>query len=234
MNIKYILIASTVSFLAVSSAHAADVIHAEEPVPVFTAPAFSWTGAYIGGQVGYGWGKSQFAFDGGSEKFKPNGFLGGLYAGYNFGVGSNAILGIDADITYNDLSEGGASIDEASGFTESLESKLRWSGAVRARLGYAVDRVMPYIAGGVAFGNIKNTYTQAFPDTGIQSSLSETRTGWTAGAGVDYAVTDNVIMRLEYRYTDYGRKTFDTDIGDVSFRNKFKTNEVRLGVAYKF
>ena len=63
-------------------------------------------------------------------------------------------------------------------------------------------------------------------------SSSKTHTGWTAGAGVDYAATDNVILRLEYRYTDYGHKNFDVD--GVDTRNKFKTNEIRLGVAYKF
>ena len=61
-------------------------------------------------------------------------------------------------------------------------------------------------------------------------------TGWTAGAGVDYAATDNVIVRLEYRYTDYGRKDFTADLDglELGASNKFKTNEIRLGVAYKF
>ena len=133
-------------------------------------------------------------------------------------------------MTYNNLKDSASIFDDAGVDTGvELESKLRWSGAVRARAGYAVDRFLPYIAGGVAFGSVKNTL-----DNGVDSvSQSKTLTGWTAGAGIDYAATDNVIVRLEYRYTDYGNKDFDFG-GPVSIRDKFKTNEVRLGVAYKF
>ncbi|MCK1975216.1 outer membrane beta-barrel protein, partial [Bacillus safensis] len=80
-----------------------------------------------------------------------------------------------------------------------------------ARVGYAVDRFMPYLAGGVAFGNIKNSGSI---DNIGSFSESKTLTGWTAGAGVDYAATDNLIVRLEYRYTDYGDK--DIDFGGLN------------------
>lgn len=224
---KRFLLATTVSIGAISGAYAADAI-VEEPAPVAVAPVFSWTGAYIGGQVGYGWGKSDFED---VVRFKPDGFLGGLYAGYNFDVGNNFILGIDGDVTYNNLKE---SFSETLGeVTGEAESRLRWAGAVRARAGVALDRFMPYIAGGVAFGNVKNSFSLSTVDEGISVTQTKTLTGWTAGAGVDYAATDNVILRLEYRYTDYGKKDFDFGT-DGSIENKFKTNEVRLGVAYKF
>ncbi|MCK1978082.1 hypothetical protein LNK15_13690, partial [Jeotgalicoccus huakuii] len=75
---------------------------------------------------------------------------------YNFDLGNNVVLGIDGDVTYNDVSK---DIDVFAGGVPvgDFETKLRWSGAVRARVGYAVDRFMPYLAGGVAFGNIKNS-----------------------------------------------------------------------------
>ncbi|MGH6774027.1 outer membrane protein, partial [Brucella tritici] len=142
MKIKSLLLASTVTLIATTGAKAADAI-VEEPAPVIvTEPIFSWTGAYIGGQIGYGWGKSEFedAF-----RVKPDGFLGGLYAGYNFDVGNNFILGIDGDITYNNLKDNYSATD--GDIAGDLESKLRWSGAVRARAGVAFDRFMPYIAG---------------------------------------------------------------------------------------
>ncbi len=153
MKIKSLLLASTVALIATTGAKAADAI-VEEPAPVIVAePVFSWTGAYIGGQIGYGWGKSEFedAF-----RVKPDGFLGGLYAGYNFDVGNNFILGIDGDITYNNLKDNYSATD--GDIAGDLESKLRWSGAVRARAGVAFDRFMPYIAGGVAFGSVKTRF----------------------------------------------------------------------------
>ncbi|KAB0572503.1 outer membrane protein [Brucella pituitosa] len=231
MKLKSLLLASTVALLAATGAKAADAVVYEEPAPVIVAPSFTWNGAYLGGQIGYGWGKSRFDTDGFDlGNVKPDGFLGGLYAGYNFDLGNSVVLGIDGDVTYNNLKDSASIFDDAGVDTGvELESKLRWSGAVRARAGYAVDRFLPYIAGGVAFGSVKNTL-----DNGVDSvSQSKTLTGWTAGAGVDYAATDNVIVRLEYRYTDYGHKDFDFG-GPVSIRDKFKTNEVRLGVAYKF
>jgi len=231
MTLKSLLLASTVALLATTGAKAADAIVYEEPAPVISAPVFSWNGAYLGGQIGYGWGKSQFSDIDGSANLKPDGFLGGLYAGYNFDLGNSVVLGVDGDVTYNNLKKRFSETDEF-GDTDSFETKLRWSGAVRARAGYAVDRFLPYIAGGVAFGQIKNTGKSSDGIVEESFSSSKTHTGWTAGAGVDYAATDNVIVRLEYRYTDYGHKNFDVD-GD-STRNKFKTNEIRLGVAYKF
>lgn len=229
MKLKSLLLASTVALLAATGAKAADAIVYEEPAPVVVAPSFTWNGAYLGGQVGYGWGKSRF--DGGLN-LKPDGFLGGLYAGYNFDLGNSVVLGIDGDITYNNLKDSYSETDLDG--TDSVESKLRWSGAVRARAGYAVDRFLPYIAGGVAFGSVKNTLSSTDALGSIEASQSKTLTGWTAGAGIDYAATDNVIVRLEYRYTDYGNKNYDFGFADDSVRNKFKTNEVRLGVAYKF
>ena len=235
MKLKTLLLASTVALVAATGAKAADAIVYEEPAPVIVAPSFTWNGAYLGGQIGYGWGKSRFSQYGefGALNLKPDGFLGGLYAGYNFDLGNSVVLGIDGDVTYNNLKDS-YSVTDAFG-TDSLESKLRWSGAVRARAGYAVDRFLPYISGGVAFGQVKNTLSSTVVPA-FSDSQSKTLTGWTAGAGVDYAATDNIIVRLEYRYTDYGRKdfTFSDGVDSVSVRDKFKTNEVRLGVAYKF
>ncbi|QWK77781.1 outer membrane protein [Ochrobactrum sp. BTU1] len=235
MKLKSLLLASTVALLAATGAKAADAIIAEEPAPVIVAPTFTWNGAYIGGQIGYGWGKSEFSDADSYIKVKPDGFLGGLYAGYNFDLGNSVVLGIDGDVTYNNLKDS-YSETALNGDTFGLESKLRWSGAVRARAGYAVDRFLPYIAGGVAFGSVKNSVSANIGGDSFEASQSKTLTGWTAGAGIDYAATDNVIVRLEYRYTDYGHKDFSAsnDVYEFSARDKFKTNEVRLGVAYKF
>ncbi|MGU3576437.1 outer membrane protein [Brucellaceae bacterium C25G] len=243
MNIKSILLASTFAFVGMSGAMAADAIVYEEPVAVEVVPVFSWAGAYVGGQIGYGWGKSTYDFDGYRiGKAKPNGFIGGVYAGYNFDVGNNLILGIDGDVTFGNqkkkLHE--TYTDGTDSADIKTENKIRTTGAIRARFGYAADRFMPYIAGGVAFANVKNSLSGTITEDGDtvtgDYSRKKTMTGWTIGGGVDYAAMDNLIVRFEYRYSDYGKKNFTFTDGDESltFRDKVKSNDIRLGVAYKF
>ena len=236
MNIRSVLLASVFAMSGVPGVNAADTVQYEKPVVAVDAREFSWAGGYVGGQVGYGWGKSRFTDPNFSDDVKPDGFVGGFYAGYNFDLGNNIILGVDGDFTYNDVKD---SFDEDLGIITGAESELRWSGAVRGRAGYAAGRFLPYIAGGVAFGSVKNMgYFDRRPIGMSYVSASQSRTliGWTAGAGVDYAVTNNVILRLEYRYTDYGSKDFSGSSSVFSFDtgNKFQTSDVRLGIGYKF
>lgn len=226
---KTLLGASLFAMMAVSGAHAADAIVSQEPAP-YAANAFSFGGAYVGGEIGWGWAQSKLsAWDiDGSEHFNSNGFLGGVYAGYNFDMGNSVILGIDGNFDYNDLKKSHDFDGNNQLPAASSKSQLEWSGAVRARAGYAFDRFMPYIAGGVAFGDVKTSYSTG----GYDFSNSKTKTGWTIGAGLDYAATDNILLRFEYRYTDFGHNDFDYQ--DISLRNSVKTNDIRLGIAYKF
>lgn len=230
MNLKSVLIASTIGLSSVAGAQAADIVVPPAPIaiPDTLSTGSSSEGFYIGGHTGYDWGRSAVISNFDSEELllKPHGFLGGIYAGYNLDSGNNVIIGIDADATYNHKPKNN---DFASGAFHT-DNQLRWSGTARARAGYAVDRFLPYIAGGMAIGNIKNTISE-----GHIGSLTESQTliGWTAGAGIDFSATDNIILRLEYRYTDYGHKDFNyNDL--LVLRDRFKTSEMRLGVAYKF
>ncbi|MDH7784359.1 outer membrane immunogenic protein [Ochrobactrum sp. 19YEA23] len=229
MGARISIIASGVLALLATGAHAADAIVPETPLapaaPIATD--FNWSGAYIGGQVGYGWASSKLLVDP-AAAFKGNmgGFLGGVYAGYNFDTGTNVILGVDGDFT-------GTSVGEtiAHGDLASAKTRLRWSGAARARVGYAFDRFLPYIAGGAAFGNIGD---KAHILGTRLISQSKTQTGWTVGGGVDYAVTDNIVTRFEYRYTDFGKRNLDLAVPGLKANEKMNSNDIRLGVAYKF
>ncbi|MCZ2203346.1 outer membrane protein [Bartonella sp. A05] len=112
--------------------------------------------------------------------------------------------------------------------------KQKWSGATRMRIGFTVDRIMPYVAGGVAYTRLRDILSESREGKEESSphSLDETKTliGYTLGAGVNLAMTDNIIMRAEYRYSDFGKKKFAKDKLDLSY----KTNDFRLGLAYKF
>jgi outer membrane immunogenic protein len=189
-------------------AFAADM-SAPPPSPVIptTIPSmvFNWTGGYVGAQVGYRFGDIRPGRSADSA-------IGGLYAGYNQQFG-NLVAGVEADVAYGN-GRGGA-----LGFTMRQD----WEGSVRARAGVAFERFMPYITGGVAF-----THLEASNAGGKDT---KTRTGWTAGAGLEYALTDNVSLRGEYRYSGYGKTSFNLP---GAGRTALDDQSVRLGVGYKF
>ncbi|WP_375665526.1 outer membrane beta-barrel protein [Bartonella sp. TT121SHDZB] len=121
--------------------------------------------------------------------------------------------------------------------TLSHTFKQNWGGATRVRIGFAADRFMPYLAGGIAYGQFQDTVSVSVKDEGgrVVSSKNltdETKTmiGYTLGGGIDFAMLDNVIVRAEYRYSDFGKKKFAKEKLEVNY----KTNDFRVGVAYKF
>ncbi|WP_279090340.1 outer membrane protein [Bartonella apis] len=244
--------------LAASAAQAADVVVNQEPAPVVAAPAFSWSGFYAGGQIGGSWGDGSFERDVKAVKnLRPakygdarisdvkkksidgGDFIGGVYAGYNLQFTNNIVAGFDADFTWLDnTAKSNENIPFGESRIDGYRNKVKqdWMAAVRARLGYAYDRFLPYIAGGVAFTDVEYKHRYYGDVTDIwfdeRSSSSKTLTGYTLGAGLDYAMTDHIILRAEYRYTDFGDKDF---ILDYQKRNvETKSNDVRFGVAYKF
>lgn len=172
-------------------------------------PVFSWTGFYIGANAGYAWGSGKGAAD--YYGLSPDGWFGGGQVGYNYQFQNNVLIGVEADLQGSDIS------NSANG----VNSKLDYFGTVRARLGYAYDRFLPYVTGGLAYG--KNTIN----DLGY--SDSNTHVGWTVGGGLEYAITNNWTARAEYLYMDLGKKTYD-NIGDAGIT----ASTARLGVNYKF
>lgn len=221
------VLAATMALPIVSAA-------ANEDVP----PGFSWTGAYIGLQAGYAWGDSHYIepqFPSFDAYYDPKGLLGGIYAGYNFQFDNRLVLGIDADVFFASINgDSPYYIDGVPASITSGESRLAWSGAARARFGYAFDRFLPYVAGGVALARYEYDMWDTVNMDGFETS--KTRTGWTIGGGGEYAVTDNIILRGEYRYSDFGSERVDTADTVSWYRNDvdLKTHDLRIGVAYKF
>ena len=252
MNMKSILLASTVVFTGVYGAHAADAIQYEEPVPVVAAPVFSWTGGYIGIHAGYGWGDTEDRNNPSASKQDIDGFLGGVQAGYNWQFNNNVVLGVEADVSFGDVKEKWHDRENNEFSPYYGEDKVRVSGSVRARLGYAADRFLPYLTGGLAWANQKHTLgcdADTVPLTNgcenrvggqqFETSKSKTSVGWVVGAGAEYALTDNWVLRGEYLYTDLGKNkvtltdpNYPNALHDREFETKFST--VRLGVSYKF
>lgn len=274
MNIKSLVTTSVIVMAAASAAQAADVIIPHETAPAaIAAPSFSWTGFYIGGQVGNFSSKVDEFSAATNNKIgnkdwmpKPSGFMGGIYVGSNVDLGNGLILGVETDAVWADREESknraaetvatdykdtfdklkptyasGKSKDSITATSKRIDSvslKAKWSGATRVRVGFAaVDRIMPYVAGGIAYAQVQRVDSVKVTDenntdigTATISDASKTMVGFTIGGGIDFAMTDNVLLRAEYRYSDYGKKAFVKDGDKIAY----KTNDFRVGVAYKF
>ncbi|GLS23216.1 porin [Labrys miyagiensis] len=195
---------------------------------------YDWSGLYAGLHAGYGWGResdnqsSLFPVIPGprpppADKFDLGGFVGGAHAGYNYQIGQ-FILGAEGDIDYANL-RGSASTTYAGGtIARTLGLKSDWQGSARLRAGYAIDNILLYATGGVAFANAKLS-------TAGQDS-SNTHIGWTVGGGAEYAFTQNWIGRVEVRYSDFSKKTYQTIDGPV--KADWNQTTATAGVSYKF
>lgn len=240
--LKNLLFAGTATILMIGTAQAADII---EPA------AYDWTGPYIGLQAGYAWGNNDVSPD--VEEITPainaaaivlsppedgdidiDGFVGGAHLGYNFQADS-LVFGLEGDIEYADLS-GDTDVFFDSDDEEPIgeaEQNIDWLGSLRLRLGYAMDRALIYATGGLAVGGVD--VKVSIDETGSESE-SETAWGWTVGGGLEYAFTDDLSARIEYRYTDLGNTDVAIDnlgfAGDVEFEHTF--HAVRAGLSWHF
>jgi outer membrane immunogenic protein len=213
-NLKFAPIAVALGLFALSgTAFAADVVSEEPPAPAPIAelPVASWAGPYAGISAGYGFSGHAKVHDGGPD-IKTKGFVGGVFGGYQWQQ-ENFVYGAEADLGYNGV----------KGDSGGVNSKGGFEGSLRARLGYAVTpEILLYGTGG---GALKNQKVSVPGD-----SDSSTMLGWTAGVGTDIKITDNVFGRVEYRYTDFGSKSFDS----VGTKVKESDNRVTFGVGMKF
>jgi len=195
---------------------------------------------------------------------KPNGAIGGAHIGYNWQI-AQWVLGVEADVDATNYhgKAFGLNTDPTNGnfFGNALSDKIRSSveGSFRGRVGFAWDRVLFYGTGGIAFADVTNDYGESFPCfqgvpipgmvpgcfVGLTfDSRTRTLVGWTAGGGIEYAVTPNWLIGVEYRYTDFGRFTDTGLLGNtnpgVSFGSEadvhhhLTQNRVQARVSYKF
>ena len=259
------LLLSTVAIAAVStSAFAADLPSRRAP-PVYVpppVPLFSWTGFYIGGDVGYAFGKDNVRQVGnnpgrGPDAFYndgfPNGTTGGAHIGYNFSTQSLPVLGQFAGglqgLPFIGGFGGAGGVVGIEGdvqgtdyrssqtfgtFTETSRNEI--NGTVRGRVGIAVDRALFFATGGVAFAQFQNSY--AAPAFGGYQQLSTTRIGYVVGGGFEYAITTQFSLRAQYMYINYSKYT-DVPVpvaGAIgsTFSHHDTTQRVTVGFSYKF
>ncbi|TPM16337.1 outer membrane protein [Mesorhizobium sp. B2-3-5] len=223
---KSVLLAVAALVALSGGAFAADVV-TELPV----AASYNWSGAYLGAQAGYGWGDSKFHDSVDSNPFDIRGLVGGVTAGYNYQFQPSWVVGAEADVSYSAVkgSFGPGNIGQPDGsswgcFPGACDTKVHWYGTARARVGYAIDNLLIYGTGGLAFGQVESQI-ENIPGWYVK----HTNVGWAAGAGAEYALDAHWTTKIEYMHIDLGWTNHPEAI-----KASAKFDAVRIGLNYKF
>jgi outer membrane immunogenic protein len=203
-------IAMTTMATAATTTLAADLPRQVVPLqaPVYVSPYYNWSGLYLGINGGYG-----------AAPHMEGGLVGGT-VGYNWQFGP-WVLGLEGDLDWSNV--GGANCEFPRCNVENT-----WLSTVRGRVGYSVERLLPYVTGGAAFGDIKTT-VPGFVGNDV------TNAGWTVGAGIEFAPVRPWSVKIEYLYVDLGDANCGPSCGPVTpGLVNLRENIVRAGINYKF
>jgi outer membrane immunogenic protein len=204
-RITLTLLAGVAALGFASSSYAADLI-VQAPVvsePGYVAAAGNWDGVYIGAFVGYGKGDYNVV-DSTADDIAYEGWLLGAAVGTNFTIGNGVVAGVVADIAWTNQQ------DDAEAF------KVDWTGSVRGKLGFDGGAFLPYLTAGLAVAGAD------------LAGETNTHIGWTVGAGVEFAVADNISLDLLYRYSDYGAQEYS------GVDHSFNSHAITAGINFKF
>jgi outer membrane immunogenic protein len=245
---KRFLFAGALAFVAVGQAAAADLPQPMLPPPpqapaayIPVATVYNWGGIYWGVNGGYAFGTSEWTDPANSSSTSSTGdfsVTGGVF-GPTIGVNIQTdafVFGVEGDFDASWLDGKSSSTFCGSvgfGSAAQCETKNTWLGTLRARAGYAADRLLVYGTAGGAYGNI---------EAGINGLVTSSEPGWTAGAGIEAAFGDNWTARIEYLFVDLENGSCTTtatcglDKGSATPNDavKFDASLIRLGLMYKF
>ena len=198
--------------------------------PAYKA-VYDWTGFYLGGHFGYGGGSLGPGTNPLPELgvFFPHsvtGLIGGYQAGYNRQLSNHVVLGVEADASFT------SPLDAPRLVPAPFNSTIDYVGTLRGRIGYAHGIWMPYLTGGFAWGH---THININDDpTTIASRVGDYQTGWTAGAGIEFAVSGNWSAKVEYEYVDLSRRMYDlSDFGLPAVNVDPRIHLVKFGMNYR-
>jgi outer membrane immunogenic protein len=239
-------------------ASAAVAVAADGATAAPLAPAYSWIGWYGGVNAGAVWGNENVAWTakpgpGGFDaagandinisspgQVRPSGFTGGGQLGYNFFQSQSVVVGLEGDAEYTGLNGTRSLISQQfqNPFAQSVQSN--WLGTIRGRLGIAYGSALFYGTGGLAIAQVK--FTDSFLGLHgvgpINASVSDTRVGWSAGGGAEWAFAPGWSGRIEYLHADLGSVA---NVGMSAFNaalinnaHSLTENLVRLGVNYRW
>jgi outer membrane immunogenic protein len=246
------LLLSTVSGAACVLAPVSVASAADLPArPLLAAPApvlipFTWTGCYIGGHVGGGWGTKTWSDLGGDDfsdntSYNVNGIVGGVQGGCDYQFigpwfGVPWVVGIEGKWSWTDLKGSSALPFEAE--QSVFDTRVHWIATLTGRLGLAAfDRGLIYVKGGGAWARERHTLTEFIPEEAGTASVSVdvSRSGWTIGTGIEWAFARNWSAKLEYNFMDFGSKTvlFSPLADDPSAVDQ-RIHTFTVGLNYRF
>lgn len=229
------------ALISIAPANAADMGR-----PVYKAPPpavmpFSWTGCYIGANLGGGWGRETASAPalapGVSVTGDTSGVIGGGQIGCNYQFAPNWVIGIEGDGEASSIR--GDTTATVLGITGTAHAQTDWITSVTGRIGWAADRWLIYAKGGAAWAGDK--YSADVPIFAEHIETSVTRPGWTVGGGVEWAFWQNWSAKVEYDFYDFGTRnvTFGGTIFGVpevvpGINIKETISTVKFGVNYRF
>jgi outer membrane immunogenic protein len=231
------------AFLVAPFAHAADLSRPvyKAPPPPPPLPVFSWTGCYIGGHIGGGWGHKTVSAPtlapGISVSGNTSGFLGGGQVGCDYQFAPNWVVGIEGAGSAGDIN--GDINATIFGVNGTGHARSDWLASATGRLGWGWDRWLFYAKGGVAW--VGDKYSADVPLFLEHLEASETRTGWTIGGGVEWAFWNAWSAKLEYDYYDFGTRTLSFSgtifaipeiVPGINISQRIST--LKFGIDYRF
>jgi outer membrane immunogenic protein len=199
------------------------------PPPAYpVARVYDWTGFYVGINGGGAFGTTNWFsvpnIIGGSANL-TSGLVGGT-AGYNLQTGEPYVLGIEADLDWTGLKATTASTACAPNPACQLSAPVL--GTVRLRFGYAFDAILPYVTGGAAIANLSADIVGAPFGTATATNL-----GWTAGAGVEFAISNALRAKVEYLHVDLNGFSCNIACGGGPVSFNVTSNIIRAGLNYR-
>lgn len=194
--------------------------------PAVSAPAFSWTGCYIGLNGGAGWGR---AFHYNTFHYGTTGGVAGGQLGCNYQI-SSFVIGLEAELDYSTLHASPYLIDA------TMYDKGGFAGDVALRAGFAFDRVLAF---GKAGWSVANHRYSIAPEDPLGSHANYTHSGLMLGAGVEYAFTDHWTAKVEYDHSFYNMRNIafyrnGTGAFNLVIPHKKSENLIKIGVNYRF
>jgi outer membrane immunogenic protein len=245
---RALLAGTAILVLAAAQASAADLRLKAPPKPPIAAPAYNWTGVYIGGHLGWGWETNNTTAISGGVSFPPgyqfptvhqDGFLGGGQIGFNYQV-AQWVLGAESDISWTGIQGSTTFPSPVDARFSIAQSQILWTSTLTGKLGYAWSNWLVYGKAGAAWAELQSSSMTFHSTTGILSSfdpaVNVSRFGWTAGAGIEYGLGNNWSVRAEYDYMDFGtaRVTTTDNTNTVLVRDSATTlSEVKFGADYR-